>query len=95
MADLDVFQLRSDLRGVVEVVKAALARDGIISLSGDAVVHNTVGYLPVLKAINGVLFGELGFRGNLEDYYDPLNRWVRIPLPRSLRCCCWDVCGRL
>jgi hypothetical protein len=82
--DLDVFHLRSELRGVVETVKATLARDGVISIRGDTVVHNTVGYLPVLKAINGVLFGDMGFRGNLEDYYDPLNR-CGIPA-RAGRC---------
>jgi regulator of sirC expression with transglutaminase-like and TPR domain len=39
--------------------------------------------LRVIQAINGVLFGEEGFAGNLEDYYDPRNSFLNEVLDRK------------
>ncbi len=86
-----MFRLRSDLQEVVSTVIATLQRDGVVKVEGGEVVaHNTVGMLPVLRAANTVLFRDLNFRGNLEDYYDPMNRCAPLlrpppphPTPRS------------
>ena len=41
--------------------------------------------LPELVArLNGHLFGEIGFRGNREDYYDPRNSYLNEVLDRRL-----------
>ena len=40
--------------------------------------------LKVLQTINDVLFGELGFRGNEEEYYDPDNSYLNVVLDRRL-----------
>lgn len=38
----------------------------------------------MVQALNGHLFGELGFRGNAEDYYDPRNSYLSQVLDRRL-----------
>jgi regulator of sirC expression with transglutaminase-like and TPR domain len=38
----------------------------------------------MIQALNGHLFGELGFRGNAEDYYDPRNSYLNEVLDRRL-----------
>jgi len=38
----------------------------------------------LVPALNGHLFGELGFRGNAEDYYDPRNSYLNEVLDRCL-----------
>ena len=38
----------------------------------------------MVQALNGHLFGELGFRGNAEDYYDPRNSYLNEVLDRRL-----------
>lgn len=38
----------------------------------------------MVQALNGHLFGELGFRGNEEDYYDPRNSYLDEVLDRRL-----------
>ena len=38
----------------------------------------------MVEALNGHLFGELGFRGNTEDYYDPRNSYLNEVLDRRL-----------
>ncbi len=40
--------------------------------------------LEAVGAVNGHLFGELGFRGNFEDYYDPRNSYLNEVLDRRL-----------
>ena len=81
VAELDVFQLRAALDDVVQRVRTTLLHEGLASIdSADALVFNTVSMMPVLKAINAELFGNMSLRGNLENYYDPENRWrVRFP----------------
>ena len=75
LTDLDVFQLRADIEAVVDTVRRALFHEGLLSVGADDVVtHHTVSLVPILKGINRVLFDTMGFRGNLEDYYDPENR---------------------
>ncbi len=37
-----------------------------------------------VQTLNGHLFGELGFRGNVEDYYDPRNSYLNEVLDRRL-----------
>src|SRR5215210_2061432 len=41
--------------------------------------HNS---LDVLSAINTTLFDELGFRGNVENYYDPRNSYLNEVIDR-------------
>lgn len=36
----------------------------------------------ILERINGWLFGELGFRGNEENYYDPANSYLNLVMDR-------------
>jgi regulator of sirC expression with transglutaminase-like and TPR domain len=38
--------------------------------------------LDILSAINATLFGELGFRGNVEHYYDPRNSFLNQVIDR-------------
>ena len=38
----------------------------------------------MISALNGHLFGELGFRGNEEDYYDPRNSYLNEVVDRRL-----------
>ena len=38
----------------------------------------------LVEALNGHLFGEVGFRGNREDYYDPRNSYLNEVLDRKL-----------
>lgn len=55
----------------------------------------------VLAAINGHIYGELGFRGNREDYYDPRNSFLndvierRTGLPILLSILYREVAARL
>jgi regulator of sirC expression with transglutaminase-like and TPR domain len=40
------------------------------------------GPMSAVRALNGLLFDEEGFRGNLEDYYDPRNSFLNDVLDR-------------
>ena len=40
--------------------------------------------LEIVEALNGHLFGELGFRGDAQDYYDPRNSYLNEVLDRKL-----------
>ncbi|HEV8335190.1 MAG TPA: transglutaminase-like domain-containing protein [Candidatus Polarisedimenticolia bacterium] len=40
--------------------------------------------LKTLEALNAVLFGEEGYRGNQEDYYDPRNSYINDVMDRKL-----------
>jgi regulator of sirC expression with transglutaminase-like and TPR domain len=66
--DLDVGRY---LRRVDALADAVAAR-----LEGDP------GPLSAVRALNGLLFDEEGFRGNLEDYYDPRNSFLNDVLDR-------------
>ncbi len=54
-----------------------------------------------VSALNAFLFGELGFTGNQEDFYDPRNSFVdqvierRLGIPISLALIYVEVAGRL
>jgi len=54
-----------------------------------------------IRAINRVLFGEMGFRGNEDDYYDPRNSFLhevidrRIGIPISLSIVYMEVARRV
>ena len=37
---------------------------------------------PAIECLNGYLFGEVGLRGNVEDYYDPRNSFLNDVLDR-------------
>jgi regulator of sirC expression with transglutaminase-like and TPR domain len=37
---------------------------------------------PAIECLNGYLFGEVGFRGNVEDYYDPRNSFLNEVIDR-------------
>jgi regulator of sirC expression with transglutaminase-like and TPR domain len=66
--DLDVPRYLRRLDGLG---RAAAAR-----LDGDP------GDQPAIRALNGLLFDEEGFRGNVEDYYDPRNSFLNDVLDR-------------
>lgn len=57
--------------------------------------------LEIAGKINGVMFGELGFRGNTEDYYDPRNSFFndvlerRIGIPITLSAVYMEIARRL
>src|SRR5215472_8836709 len=38
----------------------------------------------IILALNGIMFLELGFRGNAENYYDPRNSYLNEVLDRRL-----------
>jgi regulator of sirC expression with transglutaminase-like and TPR domain len=61
------------LRRLDEIAVPLLAHAGEDSSLGEMV-----------SALNGHLFGELGFRGNAEDYYDPRNSYLNEVLDRRL-----------
>ncbi len=54
----------------------ALAHEVAARLDGDP------GPLEAVRALNGLLFDEEGFRGNLDDYYDPRNSFLNDVLDR-------------
>jgi len=54
---------------------AGAARHRVEAASGD---------LERLEALTGFLYGELGLRGNTEDYYDPRNSFLNDVLDRRL-----------
>ena len=66
-----------DLRNYVNRVEA-LASKVRSSLSADDSV------LDIIHALYRVLFHEMGFRGNREDYYDPRNSFLNEVLERRL-----------
>src|SRR5688572_24313561 len=45
-------------------------------------LHDDPGPRAAVRALNGLLFDEEGFRGNLEDYYDPRNSFLNDVLDR-------------
>lgn len=47
-------------------------------------IETATGGEAVVDALNGLLFGRLGFRGNADDYYDPLNSYLDAVLDRRL-----------
>jgi regulator of sirC expression with transglutaminase-like and TPR domain len=49
-----------------------------------ATLHQDDSPLQIAGKINVVLFGELGFRGNTEDYYDPRNSFFNDVLERRI-----------
>ncbi len=55
----------------------------------------------IVQALNGHLFGELGFRGNAENYYDPRNSYLdevldrRLGIPISLSAVYIEVARRI
>jgi regulator of sirC expression with transglutaminase-like and TPR domain len=63
-----------------------------------AYAHNS---LDVLSTINATLFDELGFRGNVENYYDPRNSFLnevidrRVGIPITLTVVYMEVARRV
>jgi regulator of sirC expression with transglutaminase-like and TPR domain len=47
-------------------------------------LHPSRDALKTLEALNAVLFGEEGYRGNQEDYYDPRNSYINDVMDRKL-----------
>ncbi len=47
-------------------------------------VRDDTALLDAVQALNGHLFGEIGLRGNAEDYYDPRNSYLNDVLDRRL-----------
>ena len=45
------------------------------SASDDSIMHCSSSMLPALSCVNRVLFEAMGFKGNVQDYYDPKNRF--------------------
>lgn len=66
--DLDVPRYLRRMDGLARAVAARLDDDA--------------GPLSAVRALNGLLFDEEGFRGNLEDYYDPRNSFLNDVLDR-------------
>ena len=66
--DLDVERYLRRVDQLAGVVAARVEEDG--------------GPLSAVRALNGLLFDEEGFRGNLEDYYDPRNSFLNDVLDR-------------
>jgi regulator of sirC expression with transglutaminase-like and TPR domain len=66
--DLDVPRY---LRRVDSLARAVAAR-----------LDDAPGPLSAVRALSGLLFDEEGFRGNLEDYYDPRNSFLNDVLDR-------------
>jgi len=75
------------LDGIADKVKATM-------IEGDSP-------LQIAQKINEVLFGQLGFRGNTEDYYDPRNSFFndvmerRIGIPITLSAVYMEIARRL
>ena len=73
---LDVEWLRRELTALCETVRDALSAEGhIIYSAGDNTLSHCSSVLaPALACVSKTLFETLGFRGNVQDYYDPKNR---------------------
>ena len=67
---LDVLAYRARLDGLADALKRRLRRD--------------IGPTDTLIALNRYLFDEIGFRGNVDDYYDPRNSYLNEVLDRRL-----------
>jgi regulator of sirC expression with transglutaminase-like and TPR domain len=67
---LDVLAYRARLDELADVLKRRLRRD--------------IGPTDTLIALNRYLFDEIGFRGNVDDYYDPRNSYLNEVLDRRL-----------
>jgi regulator of sirC expression with transglutaminase-like and TPR domain len=67
---LDVLAYRTRLDELADVLKRRLRRD--------------IGPTETLIALNRYLFDEIGFRGNVDDYYDPRNSYLNEVLDRRL-----------
>jgi regulator of sirC expression with transglutaminase-like and TPR domain len=50
----------------------------------DLMTSADLGELAPLRALNQTLFGELGFRGNQDDYYDPRNSYLHQVIERKV-----------
>ncbi len=87
--DLDVDRYR---RKLDELAGEAQIRIGDVSLQDPA---------EFIRRYHAFLFGEIGFRGNEQDYYDPRNSFLnevldrRTGLPISLACVYMEVARRL
>jgi len=67
---LDVLAYRTRLDGLADALRRRLRRD--------------IGPTDTLIALNRYLFDEIGFRGNVDDYYDPRNSYLNEVLDRRL-----------
>ncbi len=67
---LDVLAYRARLDELADILKRRLRRD--------------IGPTETLIALNRYLFDEIGFRGNVDDYYDPRNSYLNEVLDRRL-----------
>jgi regulator of sirC expression with transglutaminase-like and TPR domain len=65
-------------------VEHELQRVRIISAEGARRVYHLSNPFARLDGLQGYLYGELGFRGNLESYNDPLNCFLNEVLNRRL-----------
>ena len=72
---------------------AGIAKRGVEKASGESFAS--------IRALNRALFGELGFRGNEDNYYDPRNSFLhdvidrRIGVPISLSVVYMEVARRI
>jgi regulator of sirC expression with transglutaminase-like and TPR domain len=57
--------------------------------------------LKIIRAINDYLYGDLNFRGNSIDYYDPRNSFLndvlerRVGIPITCRWCTLELAHRV
>jgi regulator of sirC expression with transglutaminase-like and TPR domain len=63
-------------------VSRYLRRVDGLALAVVARLDDDPGPLSAVRALNGLLFDEEGFRGNLDDYYDPRNSFLNDVLDR-------------
>ncbi len=68
--DLDADRCRSQIEDIASVLRRRLLAIRSVSTA--------------VERINGLLFGELGFRGNRESYYDPRNSYINQVIERRL-----------
>jgi regulator of sirC expression with transglutaminase-like and TPR domain len=88
---LDLLAYRASLDGFAQLARAKLALEHV----------EPDNPLAKIDALANTLFGELGFRGNSEDYYDPRNSFLhrviarRVGIPISLSVLYLAVARRL
>lgn len=68
--DLDLAACRAQLQELGEAARVRVAREAAVKDKA--------------KALSGLLFDELGFRGNSDHYYDPRNSFLNDVLQRRL-----------
>ena len=68
--DLDIAACRAQLDQIAAALNKRLRRD--------------IGFTERILSLNRYLFDELGFRGNVADYYDPRNSFLNDVLDRRL-----------